>query len=283
MKIGAHVWREKSLENSVRMFADAGCEAIQIFAANPNAWRSSEITEEAGDAFWSLTEELGIKPVVIHTQYLLNLAAPDAEILSKSRAALDDNMLRAARLGADFVVTHIGSHKGTGLDAGIERICQSVAETLDRAKPGTMLLLENSAGGGNSVGSCFEDIAAILSCLPSYSDRLGVCLDTAHLYGAGFDLSSAEAVAQTFDEFDRIVGFDRLKLLHLNDTNVELGSKRDRHANIGTGRIGEAGFSAVVNHPALRNLAGIIEVPVSGIEEERRDMDILKRLDDSRA
>jgi deoxyribonuclease-4 len=214
----------------------------------------------------------------VHTPYLLNLASPDPEIYDKSIAALSEAMRRASLLGAAYVVTHIGSHKGEGVEAGVSRVSNAVSKVLHRSETPVVMLLENSAGAGNSVGSTFEHLRAILDCLQEYEGRLGLCLDSAHLWGAGYPLSDQEEVASTIEDFDAIVGLSWLKLLHLNDTNVELGSHRDRHANVGTGKIGEAGFEAILNYPPLIPLAGIIETPGRPPEAEELDLDILKRL-----
>lgn len=278
MRIGVHVRRGTSLEDSIRRFAAIGCETIQLFAANPSAWRASEMNAQVTEGFRSVVAEFDLWPVVVHTQYLLNLASPDPELQGKSAFALADNMLRAHILGAQFVVTHIGSHKGSGSEQGIAQVCRSVSGVLDHSPSGVTLLLENSAGAGNSVGSNFLDLRMILDCLPDYHDRLGICLDTAHLWGAGYDLSSPEAVVETFAAFDTIVGIQHLRLLHTNDTKVELGAKRDRHANIGTGNIGIEGFAAIVNHPALHDIHAIIETPARTIEDDRHDIQILKDL-----
>lgn len=263
---------------SVRRCAEIGVEAIQIFAANPNAWRTAAVKPSAAADFRAVVRELDLRPIVIHTPYLLNLASPDPDLWGKSAAALADNMHRGEVMGADFVVTHIGSHKGSGHEQGIEQVCRSVTGVLEQSEAGVTLLLENSAGAGNSVGSRFEDLRLILDCMDGYLDRLGICLDTAHLYGAGYDLSTPEAVDCTFSDFDRLVGYAHLRLLHTNDTRVDLGSHRDRHANIGTGNIGIAGFQAIVNYPPLHDLAAIIETPARAIADDQHDIQILKDL-----
>ena len=179
-------------------------------------------------------------------------------------------------LGVKYVVTHIGSHKGTGVEQGTSRVVEGVLTALDFCGSEAILLLENSAGSGNSIGSKFEQIRDILNGLTGFENRLGVCLDTAHLWGAGYDISTREAVTRTFDEFDGIVGLNRLKLLHTNDTKVALGAHVDRHANIGLGNIGEEGFRAIVNHPLLQHLAAIIETPPR--DDDLKDIDELRRM-----
>lgn len=278
MRIGVHVRRGNGLEHSVRKAAEIGCETIQVFAANPSAWHTAPIKPALADSFRHLTEKLGLFPVFVHTPYLLNLASPDAEIHSKSVVALEDSMSRASLLGAQYVVTHIGSHRGTNLHDGVARVSDGLSQVLRVSASEVILLLENSAGAGDSVGHRFEDLRMILDNLPEYNERLGICLDTAHLWGAGYDVSSQDSVSRTLDEFDSVVGFRWLRQIHLNDTNVALGSRRDRHANIGTGNIGEAGFAAILRHPAVAPLAGIIETPARSLEDDIHDIDILRRL-----
>lgn len=276
MRIGIHVRIGMGIEQAVMTAAEIGCEAIQIFAANPNAWHSREIDLDLAERFRELTEKHSLHPVVVHTPYLLNLASPDSDIYAKSISALADSMRRADVLGASYVVTHIGSHRGSGLDRGIGRVCDAVSAVLGESSGNAVLLIENSAGGGDTIGSKFGELHAILDRLGGYSDRLGVCLDTAHLWGAGYDVSGKAAVENVVMGFDSEVGLGWLKLVHLNDTRMELGSRRDRHANIGTGNIGEEGSRALLNCPALSLLTGIIETPPRPPEDER-DIDILKR------
>lgn len=280
MRVGVHIRTSLGLDKAVLAAARMGCEAIQIFAANPNAWRFGEIPSGKAEMFRRMIDEYDLRPVAIHTPYLLNLASPGADIYAKSIAALADSMRRASILGAACVVTHIGSHKGEGLEEGIARVCSAVSSVLDASDSPAVLLLENSAGGGNSVGSRFEALRSIRDCLRDYEGRLGFCLDTAHLWGAGYDISNQEKVERTIGEFGEKVGLGWLKLLHLNDTHVDLGSHRDRHAHVGTGHIGEEGFAALLNCPPLASLAGIVETPPRPPEAEERDIDILKRLRD---
>lgn len=278
MKIGVHLRLSGGREKAIRTAMDIGCECIQIFAANPNSWHSPEINLDEAEKFRSLAVEYDIQPVVIHTPYLLNLASSDPVIYEKSIYALIDSMHRADKFGASYVVTHIGSHKGAGMEQGIANVVRGVSRTLDAVDNEVVLLLENSAGGGDSVGSKFDQIHSILDAMDGYENRLGVCLDMAHLWGAGYDVSCKDAVDQTIGDFISTVGLSWLKVLHLNDTHVELGSRRDRHANIGTGLIGEPGFAAILHHPALTSLVGIIETPARTLEDDERDIDILKRL-----
>ena len=244
--------------------AEIGCETIQIFAGNPNAWNPGKLDLVQAQKFRESIERSGISPVIIHTQYLVNMAAPDPDIYLKSTNSVLEALRRAGTLGAQYVVTHIGSHKGVGFEQGLELVRRSISAALTQADNHVVLLLENSAGAGGSLGTTFENLHAIPACLPEFDQKLGILLDTAHTYAAGYDLSSVEAVNATLAVFDCIVGLNRLKAMHLNDTPSALGSHLDRHANTGAGNIGEPGFRALVNHPALKDTPGIIETPRRG-------------------
>lgn len=264
MRVGLHIKIGGGLGAAAEYAAEIGCETIQIFAGNPNAWNPGRLDLVGAKAFRESIERSGISPVLVHTQYLVNMAAPDPDIYLKSTNSVLEALRRAGVLGAQYIVTHIGSHKGAGFEQGLELVRRSLSAALGQAENDVVVLLENSAGAGGSLGTTFENLQAILSSLPEYGERLGICLDTAHTYAAGYDLSSAEAVDQTLLAFDSTVGLNRLKAMHLNDTPSALGSHRDRHANTGAGNIGEPAFRALINHPALENIPGIIETPRSG-------------------
>lgn len=264
MRVGLHIKIGGGLGIAAEYAAEIGCETIQIFAGNPNAWNPGRLDLVGAKAFRESIERSGISPVLVHTQYLVNMAAPDPDIYLKSTNSVLEALRRAGVVGAQYIVTHIGSHKGAGFERGLEWVRQSLSVALSQADNDVVVLLENSAGAGGSLGTTFENLRAILDSLPEWEERLGICLDTAHTYAAGYDLSSAEAVDQTLLAFDSTVGLSRLKAMHLNDTPSALGSHRDRHANAGTGNIGEPGFRALINHPALSDIPGIIETPRSG-------------------
>ena len=278
MRIGAHQRTGKGLDEAAERAAQIGCEAIQVFAANPSAWRTRPIPMELAVRFRDLTERNDIHPTVVHTQYLLNLASPDETIYIKSEAALADSLVRADALGAEFVVTHVGSHRGSGAEAGIARIQDSVARVLEGSTSPAVVLLENSAGAGELVGGRLEDFAAIMERLSSFGKRIGICLDTAHLWGAGYDVSTADTVDATLREFDSVVGLDWLRVVHMNDSRSAFGSHSDRHANIGQGLIGIDGIGALMRHPALAELTVIIETPAHSPEDHARDIALLKEL-----
>jgi deoxyribonuclease-4 len=254
---------------------ELGCDTIQIFVNNPTGWAQprEEIVKpgkvDTGTAFAAAAAERGLAPIVVHAPYLINLATPDATIFDKSVILLGGTIQRASRFGARYVVFHIGSHRGAGVAAGIARIAEGLAHILPAAPEGVVVLLENDVGAGYEVGNKIEHLAAVLDALPEHRERLGICLDTAHLWGAGYDLSTAEEVAGILAEVDRLVGLQRLPVIHLNDTKTALGGHRDLHARIGEGIIPEAGLRALLRHPALQETAFILETPIETLEDDK--------------
>ncbi len=271
MRFGRHMPLNAKPVKAAEIAQQLGCNAIQIFASNPTAWRPPAGDPKASIAFAEAARILDLNPVVIHAPYLINLASPDEIIWEKSIALLTWTLQRGTLLGAQYVVFHTGSHKGTGIEAGIERIVQAIERILPVTPPEVMLLLENDVGAGNSLGSGFAQLATILSCLPQFADRLGVCLDTAHLWGAGYDISTTEGVQQVLQQFTETVGLTNLKVLHLNDTKVALGSHRDIHARLGDGIIGAEGFRALLTDPRLDHVAVIMETPIQTTEDGKED------------
>lgn len=205
-------------------------------------------------------------PIVSHMPYLPNLSSPKKLIYNKSVKSLTAELDRCATLAIPYIVTHLGSHLGAGADLGLERIVGAINTALSESQNDVMLLLENTAGTKNSMGSTFEDIRRIVKGVESRK-RVGICLDTAHAYAAGYDLQSPRGVDETFSKFESVLGLSVLKLIHLNDSQVGLGSGRDRHEHIGLGYIGEAGFRAILKHPTVQTLPLIMETPV----DDRRD------------
>ncbi|HEU5366813.1 MAG TPA: deoxyribonuclease IV, partial [Ktedonobacterales bacterium] len=261
MKLGRHLPTSSRPVQAAEIARRLGCETIQIFVNNPTSWTQprEEIVRpgktDTGTAFAAAAAERGLAPIVVHAPYLINLATPDETIFDKSVILLGETIRRASRFGAGYVVFHVGSHRGAGVEAGIKRIVQGLDHILPAAPEGVVVLLENDVGAGYEVGSTIERLAAVLDALPAYKERLGICLDTAHLWGAGYDLSTAEAVARILADVDRLVGLQRLPVIHLNDTKTAPGGHRDLHARIGEGIIPEAGLRALLRHPALQEAA----------------------------
>jgi deoxyribonuclease-4 len=250
--VGIHLGVAGGLLKAGRRAREIGATALQIFSDNPTAWRRRP--EPPGDAqrFIAYAAANGIRDVAIHASYLINLAGSAEPFATQSRKGLVHEVRRAAEYGASVVNTHIGSHRGSGHAIGMRRIIASLDEVLAETPGETLLVLENSAGGGDNVGSSIEELTEILEGVePGLAHRLGFCLDTAHLWGAGYDISTAEGATAVLDRFAELLGMERLRLLHLNDSRSELGSRNDRHEHVGGGRIGPAGLAAFLRDPRL--------------------------------
>ncbi len=239
--------------------------------SNPTAWRPPADDLAGSIAFAQAVRELQLEPVVIHAPYLINLGTLDSVIWEKSVTLLSWTLQRGAQLGASRVVFHTGSHRGAEVEAGIARVAEGIARILPETPPEVMLLLENDVGAGNSLGHNFEQLGAILSLLPQYEERLGVCLDTAHLWGAGYDISGEQTTLKVLNSFAETIGLERLKVIHLNDTKMALGSHRDVHARLGEGIIGEEGLRALLHDVRLDHIAVLLETPIKTDEQDKED------------
>ena len=271
-RLGAHLPLARGMRKTVDRAVAIGAEALQIFADNPTAWRRrAEPSPELAD-FRSRLAERDIQPIAIHASYLVNLPGPDAATYARSVAMLARELAGAPAFGASLVNVHIGSHRGSGVDVGIDRLVDGIVTVLAQARgatdetlgPPAMLVLENSAGGGGGLGTTVDELAAIAERLAARgigARDLGFCLDTAHLWGAGVDMRDPMAIDAFLAEFDDRIGLERIVLLHLNDTRSELGSRTDRHEHLGAGRIGPIGLGHVVRHPGLAHAPAIIETP----------------------
>ncbi len=271
MRVGRHMPTNSRPIRAAQIAQRIGCDAIQIFASNPTGWRLPADDLAASIAFAKAARVCGLDPVVIHAPYLINLGTLDATIWEKSVALLAWTLRRGLLLGAKYVVFHTGSHRGAGVEAGIARIAEAIATILPQTPPEVMLLLENDVGAGNSLGHNFEQLAAILSLLPQYTERLGVCLDTAHLWGAGYDISNAPTTIQMLDHFDETIGLARLKVIHLNDAKMPLGSHRDVHARLGEGIIGDEGLRAMLTDIRLDAVTVLLETPIKTDDNDKED------------
>jgi deoxyribonuclease-4 len=265
VKVGVHVSIAGSLDLAVDRAKDAGCDVFQIFSRNPRGWAYPPLTGEVVHEFRAKVKTTGIIPVS-HMPYLPNPASPKTEIYEKSIASLTAELDRCGQLGIPYLVTHLGHHLGDGMAGGRARVIRAISTALGSSAADVMLLLENTAGEKNSVGSSFEHIRAIIDGLPE-KQRTGVCFDTCHAFAAGYELRTAEGLEETLAQFDEQVGLRSLKLIHLNDTKGERGSGLDRHEHIGMGFIGEDGFRRILRHKAISSLPLICETPV----DERRD------------
>jgi deoxyribonuclease-4 len=264
MLLGAHVSISGAIHMSVDRAVELGCTTFQIFTRNPRGWTYTKLKKAEVDQFRRKSEAAGFSVAMAHMPYLPNIASPKKDIYEKSVRSLVAELERCGALGLELLVVHVGSHLGAGLEKGVEQVANAVNRAVEAVDNQVKVLLENMAGQRNSCGSRFEDIAEILSRVKN-ADRVGVCLDTCHLLAAGYDIRSEEAVEATISRFDKVVGLSRLGAVHLNDSKGALGSGLDRHEHIGMGNIGENGFKAFINHPAIRDKPMVIETP----EDER--------------
>ena len=274
MLFGAHVSSSGGIFKAIDRIEELGGDAVQVFTQSPRMWRPTAHSDEDLARFRERRTEAGIGSVVCHALYLCNLAAPDDEIYAKSVAALRATTEVAVAIEADGVIFHPGSHLGAGVDTGLERLVPALAQVLELTSDRTWLLLENTAGAGGTIGRSTDELAAIVDRLDGHP-RLGVCLDSAHLYASGTDVGDPAALDAALEELDRRVGLDRLRALHVNDSAAALGSNRDRHASIGEGLIGER-LGVFLSHPALQHLPAILETP--GPAGQGPDGDELTRL-----
>jgi deoxyribonuclease-4 len=254
-------------------------EALQIFLSNQRQWKSPPLTSEMIEVFrleWEKNQRI---VVAAHDSYLINLAAPDQTTVEQSVNAFADELLRAAALEIPFLITHPGSHRGQGVEAGLKRFVRNLDSAITLSGTDTVsILIETTAGQGTNLGSQFEEIAFILS-ESQYGDRLGVCFDTSHAFAAGYDLRTPETYEKTFSLFDRIVGVQRLKFIHLNDSKRPLASRVDRHEHIGKGEIGLEGFRLLLNDPRFQNHPMVLETPKGkDLKEDKANLKILRSL-----
>ncbi len=275
--LGAHVSIGGGVEKSIQRGEELGCESIQIFSKNQRQWKSAPLSDESTALFRKRFQNSDIRSVVIHDSYLINLASPNTDMLTKSREAFLDEMMRADQLKIPFLVFHPGSHMKTGEEAGLQRIAESLETVLLKQPNGhVQLLLETTSGQGDHLGYCFEHLAKIIS-LVSQKDRLGVCYDTSHTFESGYDIRTESRYKETFTQFNRIIGLDRLKVFHLNDSKTDLGSRVDRHENIGKGFLGLEPFRFLVNDPRFIDHPMILETP-GGDAFYQKNLDLLRSL-----
>lgn len=277
--MGAHMSIAGGTPKAIERALAVGSTAVQIFLKNNNQWKGKEISAEEAAAFRAGMEASGMAPAVAHASYLINLGSPNPELREKSIAAMVDELERAALLGVPGVVVHPGAHMGEGEQKGLATIAGSLNEIIARtAGNPAQVYLETTAGQGSSLGHRFEHLAEIIE-LTEVSERLAVCLDTCHVFAAGYDIRTAEGVAAMLAEFDRVVGLTRLKALHINDSKKPFASRLDRHEHIGQGMIGEAAFAALLKDPRLRTIPFLLETEKGpDLAEDRMNLDTLRRL-----
>jgi len=279
MEFGAHVSSSGGIHTAIDRIEAIGGDCVQVFTQSPRMWRPTNHTPEAIERFKERRREAGIGGVVCHALYLCNLAAPNDEIYEKSIATLRTTVDVACAIEADAVIFHVGSHLGAGFESGLDRTCRALAQILERCEGGTWLCMENSAGAGGTIGRSFEELETLLDRLDRHP-RLGVCLDSCHLYVSGYDVTDPDVVDRLAQQIDAGIGLDRLRALHVNDSAAPLGSNRDRHADIGKGLMGE-GLGAFLAHPAFQSLGAYLETP--GPDKHGPDAAEIQRLRDLHA
>jgi deoxyribonuclease-4 len=258
MYIGAHLSAAGGLDKAVDRAEAVGAESLQVFTQSPRTWRPTNHDPASFDRFRERRAEVGLAGVLCHALYLCNFAAPDDDVYEKSLAALRNTMQVARAIGADGVVFHVGSHLGSGFEAGLERVVPAMERVLDLSSDETWLLMENSAGTGGTIGRSIEELATLHDRLGRHP-RLGVCLDSCHLYASGVDVTDPATLDAMLDELDASIGLDRLRALHVNDSEAPLGSNRDRHANILEGLLDER-LGVFLGNPRLQGLPAVLEV-----------------------
>ncbi|NDB63558.1 MAG: deoxyribonuclease IV [Nitrosopumilaceae archaeon] len=268
MRVGLHVSISGSLSAAVDNAVERECSAFQIFTRSPRMWTAKDITKKDAQEFKDklASSKIDRFATVAHMPYLPNLASPNSATHAKSVAVLSKEVQRCGELGVPYLVAHLGSHLGEGEDKGIKQLIKAFEKAVEIDNDVT-ILLENTAGQKNSVGSEFEQWAEIFSQLKP-KKRFGVCLDTCHAFAYGYDFRSEKDVTETFKKFDETVGFENLKILHLNDSKGELGSNLDRHEHIGLGKIGERGMAAIVKLANKKDIPIILETPIDGTRDD---------------
>jgi len=274
MQRGAHVSTSGGIHTAIDRAETLGAESVQIFTQSPRTWRPTNHDPANFERFKERRAEAGIGGVLCHALYLVNVASPKDDVYEKSVATLVNTVDVARAIDADGVVFHVGSHLGSGLDAGLERVAPALEQALDHCSDTTWLLVENSAGAGGTIGRSIEEVAAVVDAAGAH-ERLGVCLDSAHLYASGYDVTDRKALDAALREVDARIGLERLRALHVNDSQGPLGSNRDRHANIGEGLIGEE-LGVFLGRPKLQRLPAILEVP--GKDGHGPDADEVRKL-----
>lgn len=271
LMLGAHFSIAKGLHRAVYEASEHQCDTLQIFTKNANSWKEKILSKTEASLFKKAKEDTGITIIASHTSYLINLASPEKEKLEKSCGALEQEMIRSSMLNLSFVVLHPGSHMKSGEKDGIQRIAEGLNSIFSRDNGNyPVLLLETTAGQGSSVGHTFENIAALIDGMEQ-KKKIGVCMDTSHIFAAGYDIRNKKTYQKTLNDFDTIIGLKYLKLIHLNDSKKDLGTRVDRHENIGEGFIGIRAFELIMNDKRLADIPKIIETPK---DKQNRDADM---------
>ena len=276
MEFGAHMSSSGGIFSAIDRIEAIGGDCVQVFTQSPRMWRPTNHTEEAIEKFKERRREAGIGGVVVHALYLVNLAAPNDEIYEKSIATMQTTVDVSCAIEADAVIFHVGSHLGAGFEVGLDRTARALEQILERCQGDTWLCMENSAGAGATIGRSVEELETLVQRLGGH-ERLGLCLDSCHLYASGYDVTDSAALDELVQQIDATVGLDRVRALHVNDSATPLGSNRDRHADVGKGLMGE-GLGVFLAHPAFQHLSAYLETP--GPEKKGPDANEIQKLRD---
>ncbi|MGW8287937.1 MAG: deoxyribonuclease IV [Desulfobulbales bacterium] len=278
--LGAHMSIEGGLHKAFERIIFVKGESLQIFSKNQRQWAAPPLTDLEIKQFKEAWEQWGRGPVAVHDSYLINLANPDPKKSNRAVGSFADEIERAGLLDIPYLIMHPGSHVGSGIEAGLKQLTSNLDLAFAKAAEAqsVMVLLETTAGQGTGLGSSFEELAYIIN-NSRYGDRLGVCFDTCHTFAAGYDISTRKGYNKTFSDFDTIIGLERLKFFHLNDSKKGPGSRVDRHTHIGKGEIGLTGFRLLMNDPRFTHHPMVLETPKGkDLKEDRENLDLLRRL-----
>lgn len=278
MLLGVQVSTEGKIYEALERAHQLGCNTMQIFSRNPQRWRDDFLAPKDIEEFNQRQDKLKIRPLFIHIPYLINLASPNPRLYEASIEAYIEDILEAHTLKADYIVTHMGSHKETSEGAGIKRLIEALNIILEKTRTVKVgILLENTAGSGSWLGYKFSHQREIIQGLKN-KERVGLCFDTAHAYLAGYDIATKDGLQGTLAEIDKLVGLTLIKLIHLNDAKDKLGAHRDRHEHIGRGKIGQEGMKRIINHPQLRNIPFILETPKDSENADKINLGVVRSL-----
>ena len=279
LDFGTHASAAGGVDKALQRAVDVGATSAQIFTKNERQWRAKPLDSDVVERWHEERERTGIRQVISHASYLINLASPKDDLIEKSMGGHTEELERAHTLGLQGVVLHPGAHTGSGVETGIAKIAESLNRLHDQLPhTTTRTLLETTAGQGSALGRSFEEIAAIIDQVEA-KDRVGVCLDTCHILAAGYDIRTAEGYAKVMDDFDRTIGINMLYAIHLNDSKMPLASNKDRHEHIGEGEVGLEGFRALVTDARLSGLPGVLETEKDADgDHDRRNLELLRSL-----